>query len=374
MLKLVGVRGLALICCLAPLIGRAAPVLTEDFELGLELKPVGAWDRIITGPASVTLATTSVAAHRGKLGLKLVDGDGASGAGTQGGLQLQATVTSGDFYVRSWVRLAASNGLGDFFFTYLQSPGPLLTVNAGLQFPGPQLHIQSGGVSFFDDKTGAAFPLNEWVLVEVGLTGLGTSTGAERLWWNGSLVFQRSGLAWSSTRLEQVAIGQSWADDRRFIGELHFDDVRFDTQAPASALALSAAAPATSCTALTLSLSSSAGGMPVGPYAILADVTGDVFSDDHCLVPTASLTIPAGAPSVTGSVRPGAVVRARHPDFLEASLAVPVLPDSSVGVPLRPSEVGCGCSQAPSILWAGAALTRGAWRRRRTKKVGITRR
>ena len=77
------------------------------------------------------------------------------------------------------------------------------------------------------NKIDAAWvPDNDWHLMEVAVTGIGTATGETRWYVDGALSVQRTGLKWTNTNFKVTnwLLGAIYSKNDTFTGTIDFDD------------------------------------------------------------------------------------------------------------------------------------------------------
>lgn len=376
----------------------AAPIMVDDFETG----KLDRWTRATLATTCVsagcTLRAEPTAAHRGAQGMALDDQDGSQGEGFQGEVALAVPQTIRSIYGRFWFRTTSSNGQGRAVVAQLYTNDADQKPILDLAFNPVSNTFETSGTDTTAgyQQSETAFPLqiDRWYLIEYEVTGLGTATGAVRGYIDGTLKTQLA-LNYTGVPGLNMALGEPWSYDRRFVGRFNFDDFRADTAPQASRFVLTPTPPtspatAGSCIPVALTLASSSGGVPANaPYGLnvalsATGVAGVYFSDAACTTPAVSATLQAGDPGATVYFRPDATgivaLKADHPDLLSGSSSLVVTARGSGTGNDCPSnnpfcaddlEVGSSC-MAPSsdafgweawILLATGALTR--CRRRR---------
>ncbi len=338
----------------------------DDFESSTLLRteiPPGMWDTKDV-PAEQTLAPGPAAAHRGDAGLELLDRLSAAGSGSEGRIQLRHPPRTGDLYLRVWIRVYASNDAGAI--NVLSIDGRVLGI------VDLQLKLDDGTLSVGTRQAGdvyraQTFPLTVeppgWHLVELAATGSGGTTGSVSLWINGLRLYSRTPQDFSDAdrALHGVSLGETFSADRRFVGDLHFDDVRVSAQPLASRFTLeevSAPEPhlAGDCVPLQLTLRDVTLTRAVAaPYVVDAQLTlssdagVEAYSDSACLsgLTAASMSSSATTLYVKASGPGGATVSAASVDFLPSQpLTLTFGPRSEEPTPLGPAHypVACGCA------------------------------
>lgn len=331
---------LAVFAGTVPMLVSAADLIADDFESG----NLSTWGSPSVTSGLNTLRAETEAAHRGSFGMRFVDANGASGDGDEGGIGLN-TAPLVDSYMRGWIRITASNGLGritviDFFNGSANLNNTNLVFNSRLY----QLSGSDRGGAYPEANATPAFERGEWHLVEAAVRGGGTAAGERSLWIDGVLQGRHSNLDWASSAwvTRRIAIGAPYSKDRRFQGTVDFDDVRFTTHAPASTLRTSIAATGNGCRAVTVELvDSGAAALAPAPYDVDAafQIPGTVHQANDCSdAASTTLRIAAGSTSATGYLRfteAGTFdVSASQPDFLSSP---PVSVEVEEGTALEPT-------------------------------------
>jgi hypothetical protein len=330
-------------------LANAAELFSEDFESNT----LSAWQCFdcVRGPSSI--ATSNAAAHRGAFGGELIDAENITGAGSGAAASVVFSASSA-VYVRAWVRVAETNGLGDTVLLNIINSAQNLN-NVYLAYPDGSLSLAGSQQPdvFSRLPTGFALALGDWHLLEAAATGGGTDAGVRTLWVDGVQKATQTGLAWSGADwiASTFILGQAWSTDRRYVGKVDFDDLRISTEPMGSVLAVTASPPLTQggCVPLTVELRDSVANAPAAaPYALDVAVSGPgaVFDDAACTHAIDSVRIDKGARLGTAfgrfDARGSVVLVASHPDFLSASSMVQI----SESAALR-SFYAISCASAP---------------------------
>ena len=358
--------------------------LSEDFE-GTnpfeQLRPLMPW-------GAGTLALHPEAAHSGRAGLRLVDAFGMATAGHDGAVVRDVSPTvAGTAYLRTWLRLTAREAPGPLTLASFANASGQLLFDVNLRAESLELQVGgnvvvAGEPDYSKSTTTYVWDVGSWHLLELELAGVTTPGGARRLWVDGALVLEATGLdlgrGMPDWRLARVAVGEAYNSNRSFRGTVDFDAVRTSDAPHPSTWTWAGLPPqATSgaCHAFSLSVAHS-GSLTrslAAPAALAAQLTAsssvDFFSDALCASPADALVLPAGALEVAGSLRartsgPVELV-ARTQDLLPGRAALEVTgplarvavsaPEVDPGLPL----VLDGAASAPA---PGQSLVRFAWR------------
>ncbi len=207
---------------------------SDGFEsgtlLGSEVPP-GQWTSKVVQTTQNSLDASTLAARSGAYGLRFVDGRSTGGQGDENHLSRTLDPSTGDFEFRLWMRVASSNDAGEIVAAMIHGPGG---VNRSLleivvAWPGAQLQLQ--GYDRFgangSQKLDASWPVG-WHEVALVVRNVGTTAGVREIWLDGVRLVQQTGIDWVGKQVDEVLLGEPWAD-RVWLGELHFDDVRAGT-------------------------------------------------------------------------------------------------------------------------------------------------
>ena len=325
-------------------------MLSDDVESGQVLAASGGqWSQSSSAP-SCSIAATPAAAHRGSFGLRVVDGDGQAGAGSQAAADYLSAPVGPDLYFRTWFRYGGSNSLGNAQLASVGA-GPLASMSLAL----PSARLNAGGAAADGGVTGESGTVmvaeGSWHLLELYANNIGFTSGMRRTFVDGQINSTAIGLDWSGLGADVIAAGEPASSDLRLTGTLDFDDLRASTVAPVSHFLV--ATPATmalnGCTPLTISLrDSGANALAEAPYDVsaalaLRGVPGTFFSDPGCTAPITSVLFPAGARSVTVFVSPSdlgaGVLVASSPDFIDGNDSFSVVTGQALAVAPTPVNV-----------------------------------
>ncbi|MGQ0507031.1 MAG: PKD domain-containing protein, partial [Myxococcaceae bacterium] len=349
-----------------------AGFIEDDFEsTGLLTtdNPAGEWSQFGTIQSGNSVTSSAAAAHRGARGLRMIDTNGGSGALVEGEMNFLAGGVTGNVYARHWFRITSSNNLGVFLFSGLSYPGPTPNVlSMRIVNPGGALSVetqsQTGGT--VQNSTPASLSLGTWYLVEYAMLGMGTASGTARVWLNGVPVANITGLNWNGWAVDRVKTGQFFSSDRRYVGDLDYDDWRTSPNPLAStvAVATAGAGPYTQadCVPLTVSLrDSGSAALAPAPYAVSVGLSSsvgtDVFhSDSGCSAAVTSVTVPTGSNSATVYLKPGTTgsrtLSVQYTDFLPGSTPLSISSGASrlaFTTPVRSFTAGA-CGGAAQVI------------------------
>jgi hypothetical protein len=336
-------------------LGVQAQSFEDDVETGNLVTPGGNWTGATTPVSANTITASTAAAHRGSYGVRLTDNNNTANAGDQNNLEFESADAAPDYYWRGWMRLTPTNTVGEFTPIELlcnDGSNSIALVDISVTYPSAAFILEgdfNGGAGSSRTVTTAIASAGTWNLVEVVMHGIGTTSGSRRLLVNGVSRAYHSNLNFTSAsygKINQMNIGASWSNDRRWTGTIDFDDVRASTSDLASSLRVTAGGAsyqAGTCIALTLGLRESvAAAAAHAPYAVqtslnVSGVTGSFFSNSGCTTPITTLTIPSGvslAPtSYFRATSSGtAVVTASHADFLTSTLNLTITAPPAVAI------------------------------------------
>ncbi|MDP2273157.1 MAG: hypothetical protein Q8N23_31490 [Archangium sp.] len=336
--------------------------LTCDLESGTSLDtelPPGCFNVSIAPYPQSSMSISMAAAHRGSFGVRLIDGQSAPGNAADTALFDDTAPMFGDFHARSWVRVVATNGMGAPIIAQLtnaQGQSPSL-IDLKLR---PNLDLVMGGfgadAGYSEFSADAGLSLGAWHLLEFTVTGAGTSDGGRAVWLDGRLVLEQRSVDFSGPRMSvgRLAVGEPYADDRRWLGTIDFDDVRSAGVPLASRLEVQApgAGFLGECLPFEVQARASLGGglASLGesaPIELDAGGGASLFVDPSCAVPGDQVVMPPAA-SVTSlsfrATQPTFVILATTPDLLSGSRGVTVLAPPPMSIApsqarVRPGEV-----------------------------------
>ncbi|MBK7861319.1 MAG: hypothetical protein IPJ65_22445 [Archangiaceae bacterium] len=317
-------------------LGPARAEFSDDFESGHLLgteTPAGAW-QAMSGATPNTLTLTSAAAHRGAFGLRSHDEDAAAASGYGHAVKRATAARDGDLYLRLWLRRSALTATGSII--------PLWVIGAPFVPPGAnqlllisptgELECLGFDARGMNSSTRATVTLRpDWHLVEVATLGMGTSRGERVLWLDGVELTRKSLIDWSGGSFREVALGEPWANDAAWVGDLDFDDVRWGAAPLASKLALdvSGVGATSGCAPLAVRLLDSSGqAAPADDDTPVALTLGGapltVYSDRECAAELDAPALPRGASGRWFFWRETGIeaqLRAESADFLPAAAA-----------------------------------------------------
>ncbi len=390
-----------LLCCPALAAGER---FVADFE-GPLLKtdmPAGVWDALNVWPGSVQ-SLTPLAATRGLNGLRIDDQSNAPGPGDSTAVY---ALLSGPAMTQAQLRLrfrpTSSSQEGSVVIAQALSAAANRRSLCDLSLVFPEALLTLGG----DSRSGSFTTTDSGVrldggsvLLECLLRGLGTDAGERSLYVDGERVVLEP-VDFSGLALNEVAIGEPYSEDRRFVGHLDFDDVRLADRMQASRLTLDAGRTALdegACAAVQLAVTDSEGALAGLPYAAVLSSTvagAALYGDSACSVALANVSLTLEQTTEVVFLRAGSAAQltfsVSFPDLVGITLVLPIRLDggstdagtTDAGSPDGGSrggalgsdfKVGCGCdsgSGAP-LLWLGCAalafLARRSVRRRSAK-------
>ncbi len=284
----------------------------ESTPLLCSSTPPGYWTSNTSFDAANSASLSTSAAHRGTKGIRAIDGRSSAGGGSELRLASSLGRVSPALYQRFWFRLAAHNNVGEADISLNWSGGVFATMSELMIVnPGASLRLaghNGAGDYFFSDVPGFNLATGSWYLVEQSLTGLGSTSGALRLWVNGQLRHSVSNINWTGAYVDDQEIGFPWANAYAFTATADFDDLATSSAPMPSHFGVSAAASAATgaCIPVTVSLLDSVSNAPAAaPYAFAAGltigggVTGSFFTAAGCGTATSTATFAAGVTSQT---------------------------------------------------------------------------
>lgn len=345
----------------------------DDFETGtlLSTEPSpGQWTRIHL-EGSNALQVSAVAAHRGSWGYRFTDNESITAAGGEGLLNVRIPPLAGNVYTRFWMRINPITRAGNLHFIHVLSPGFVRSLAASTAFNG-ELSLAGSDAAAQDEisQKQGVFLGEEWHLVEAAIEGVGTATGKRKLWLDGALALEQSGVNLSGVTVSELSLGEPYTDNRSFTGSVDFDDVRISTSPPASRLQVALETDrveSRTCLPVTLSLRDSSGLAAAAPYAVEVELDageeGAFASDSACGDSIVQAVIPALSTEWKGFVwfeQPGiSTLRASHGDFLGGSVS----PNIALGQ-RRELDLGCGSTEGKALPLGALAFLIAAARRR----------
>lgn len=356
----------------------------DDFE-GLTLEntatPPGQWS-FNQSFGNSSLAPRGVAAHRGDQGVRFFDTTTLAEDGTEARLTGIWGSRVPHFVGRAWVRTSAMTNDGEDFVMNINTDwggGRFAFATLLFRVPGYTLSLESN-----DDN--AARTLTElpaamklapgtWHLVELSVSGMGTTSGCIRAAFDGVAGAEKCGLPLTQTKQPQAGVGLVWQAPRIATGFIDMDDVAFSDGELASTMTfspLSLDAATGDCVELTATAASTWGGSAPWPFAEVVPVAGAfaLFSDSACSKAADGLTLTRGATNAKVFVKP----------LSPGTQSVRVLPLSVLAGPLpewnvsgaaisdAPLEQSCGCDAGGAGLLGALALLRAATGRRAARR------
>ncbi|MDX2014094.1 MAG: hypothetical protein SFW67_28105 [Myxococcaceae bacterium] len=357
-----------------PLTARGQSVFAEDFErpaIGDLLGPQWTYHLRPGGTGSLTGA----AARRGSQGYR-ADAKSAAefrrvelGAGSA---PLRADVS-----LRFFVRVDGLEGT-DVAFIAASDGAASGQTQLNLSLDGElrlatALKVQGSG----NDRVrfvGPRLARQRWTLVDLWVTGAGTSAACVRTAVDGAPVGERCGVDLSGFLLGKLGLGLTYVVPFSVAGVADFDDLVFGSTPVAARLVLSTETDAMrggGCVPVRAELRGSFTEVPLpAPFDEIVPLSGafDTFADAACLEPSAGLRLVAGqasgivfiAPRRNGTLplgaRPLSVVLAAEP-----TLEVTGVPEVAGPEPV----MTCGCRAASWPLAAATVLVLRARRRAR---------
>lgn len=281
--------------------------------------PKGAWDSALKTAADSGISASMLAAHRGRGGMRVVDGDETTAVFTTVVTRFAPLDT--DVHARLWARIAPTNATSTGRFAVFGTgfnTGTLLGwVGARRSRPGgvPQDDVQLGGDSVgaagrnLVDEERPGFADGGWHLVELSLVGLRSDAGQREVRVDGQRLAARRGLDWSvedtsDWRPRRLQVGSAFteAGGVGMTGVYDFDDVRISGTAPASTVVFrdSGVLLLSTCNPVRVGLADSMdGGAAPAPYDVELSLGADggTFCDG-------GVRIAAGASEVVALYRP----------------------------------------------------------------------
>jgi uncharacterized protein (TIGR03382 family) len=357
-------------------------LIADDFESGALSGPQTPWKTVFAQPGN-SWSVDRAAAHRGQLGARFVDTTTTGSRASEGQLLAPLQRLTGDLYARFWVRLTLS-GTDSLYISAFASDVPYDLAEVEVDAPSLQVATTGFDSSSVWSQSAASSQLTNaaWHLVEFALTGAGTASGGRKLWVDGTLWAEQSGLSFAGPNGEVASfdLGEPWSENRASQGTYDFDDVRVSLAPPASSLTVGVAAGAMlgSCVPVTVGLVDSSGRPASAPYPVTVDlsvalIASRFYGDERCATPVPGAVIDTDTRSATVYLRAdtagSAWIYASQLDFLSGSAPLTVVDDTGPkGSPPQGERVGCGCTDAGSlsaIAWAALALIS---RRRRSAR------
>ncbi len=331
----------------------------ESGTLAVTTTPPGkAASTFTTGATGVSASAAGIAAHRGAFGLRVIDSDGQTGPGGGAGQLSRISPVGGTLHRRFFWRPSTTNGLGARTIAALSSTTLGSRAIAEVMVSGTGA-LSLGGfdlaLNYVTTTSSSTASTNAWHLVELLLTGVGTNAGSRKLYLNGTLAAQASGLDWSGVTVDQLVDGQVFSTNRAFQGIDDFDDLRASRAVMPSRLVLSAPPMADRvCSgAVTIEARDSDGTARgvVEPMLLALSVsglTGSFFSDASCTSAISSIPLAVGTSQATVFFRPATAGSATLTATNLDALSVPAV------VAVSSRAVGLGFITAGQSISAGA--------------------
>lgn len=365
----------------------------DDFEPGSTflINSGGQWDFVhVDHPAVDSIAISAAAKHSGDAGLLVVN---AASGGMSSNIGLQRLFSgSAEPYIRVWFRPASVTAASGYdsvlflarsnnFFTACQIIWSAIGQSwRTLAFD----RLNAARLKDFDAGTAA---VGDWHLVEIAGFGMGTANGRCRMWVDGALLDDYSGIDWTGLTWRDLAIGPVNANQNNDV-VYHLDGFAAAATILPSRLFVTPSGPVTAgqCTSIGIATVTSDGALAKTPVPLRLQLgfPGQVFSNPACTITTVSADIVAdtSGAAVWVSSADGGLFTASHPDLLPGSAVVTVasppdagppdagmpdagLPDAGprdagqldagtpdAGATLEPRtyQAGCGCSSRPLSL------------------------
>lgn len=277
----------------------------EDGGLTAGDVPPGRWDGLDAVPGTGA-GVSSLAARSGNRGLRITDNTNLPGTGTTVAPYVSLGPGDGDRYLRAWVRVPNSADSG--VTTILQLLyGPRAVADVTLAYP-------PGGILLAAETAGGGYPVAAtgyvmgpgWRLLEVGVTDAGTNRSTHRLWVDTALAGQQM-VDQSGWTVDELDIGEPWADDGTFQGVIDFDGVAVTLEPPPSHVVVDAGnvLVAGQCQPALAQLYSSsgapAGALRFDTLTLVFDggtAPAAMFTDPGCSTAGSSLNVDAGTVEV----------------------------------------------------------------------------
>lgn len=235
----------------------------DDFESGTELLsevPPGKWDRRANNDASVTLDSSTSAAHRGLRGLRLDDNQSSTAAAQRVDLEVDNLgQSSASVRFRSWIRFqnTTTPNADYFLFATMMNSSNSFILEMGFYPNSNRLYLagRDRNAAYTFEIATPALSSGTWYLVESVLLGIGTANGTRRLYINGVLEAQRTGIDLTGVSVARLRVGQVFAQRGDFVGRVDFDDLRTSWVPQASRIELNLLPAAVgACTPVTASV------------------------------------------------------------------------------------------------------------------------
>ncbi len=374
-----------LMCCQAQAAGER---FTSDFEGSLVSSdnPPGPWGTVDLRPGSTCALSTS-AATRGMQGMRI--DDQLSVTGRADNTAVYVTVTGAPMpkaQLRFQFKATSTSPAGSAVIGQILSDAANRRSLCDVSVVFPAGLITLGGDSrsgtFTVMDSGVRLASGSKVLIECTLEGLGTDAGLRTVHIDAVQVAQEQ-VDFGGLNLRELALGEPFSEDSRFVGQLDFDDVRLADRMQASRLRLDAGRAAVDqgeCAPVEVAVSDSIGNLAGLPYAATFSAAvdgGALYSDARCSVAMGSVPFALEQTSGVIFLRPGAApqvaIGLTFSDLIGTSLVLAIRPpdagtadagiaDAGGGGPGHSYfTVGCNCqsaSSAPLLLIALAGLAR----------------
>ena len=287
-------------------------IFYDDFEdggLAVDDVPPGKWDGVIVKPGT-DAGVSPLAALAGNRGLRIDDAVDVPDPGTTVGpyVALAADAGTSDRYLRAWVRVTETADAGTVtILQFLHGPRSVADVN--LTFP-------PGGILLAGDTADGGYPVyatgyqigGAWRLLEVAVLDAGTGSTTRVLWLD-TLVAGQQRINQQGWTVDELDIGEPWADVGTFQGSIDFDNVAVTTDPPPSHVEIDAGTnglAAGVCRPVGATLMSSwrvpAGALRPDRLNLTVDVDGGaavaLYTDPNCADAGSTIDIDAGTTDV----------------------------------------------------------------------------
>ena len=366
-----------------------AQVVDESLESG---GLSAAW--ALTTKSGMTLEGSTLAAHRGRYGLRLVDAEDAVDAQPGAFFSRTIDVPAPTLFTRLWLRKVSSNRLGGAsIWLALERKGSASVEGTAFawafdgdgRLSGIEQGLFANGTIDYSTQAFDSHLDGGWQLLEAAVLGLGDKATV-RYAVDGQMVFERRNVTAAADRFSSVRVGETYANGPGFRCTLDFDDLRVDPMPMGSRLELDLESPISQaqCAALevklmpTFSLDGGAVVAVAAPYALQLRVEGlgVLFSDSRCAALVSPPSLAKGQSQQTfyfhapdaGLIR-ATVEHDELPsgDFIPGSATATVLPPGSGSQSYY--AVHCqGCASGPESAGFFAVVVLLAQRARRSKR------
>lgn len=219
--------------CLSARPASAAVPGDGEYADDVETGTLGRWDANVTGPSGMSGSALAAAAHRGNFGIRMTDSRSDNPKGFGPFARLNNVGAGGNAVrVRYWMRIARSAGplRTEMASLVLATSADLYAME--LRYDNQlQTMLVSGHNKddTYSDKAGSVTALQDgstWYLVEGVLLGLGTKNGIRRLYVNGALDAEQTGIDFTGMTLSEARLGQPVYSNGTWQGQFDFDDFR----------------------------------------------------------------------------------------------------------------------------------------------------